>query len=136
MDKYNLKDIEKEVELAKKDLEMDETIDILELEKIEWLIEYAKEKQEEVSRLEDELYSLKESAYQTQQDFLDANGKRNYYGEQNKRYREGIKKVYLSLCKGGKYDGRIRSQEAYNLILDIEKIDEEMKIELENCLEE
>jgi len=56
---------------------------------INWLIEQA----ERVQELEEKYYNLKESAYETQMDFLDANKYRNIYKEQNKRYREALEEI-------------------------------------------
>ncbi len=55
--------------------------------------------------------------------------------QQNERYREGLKNLYLSICKGGKYDERINKQVAFNIIMDIEKIDDDLRDELNKALE-
>src|SRR5690625_1526058 len=56
---------------------------------INWLIEQA----ERVQAMEEKYYNLKESAYETQMDFIDANKYRNIYKEQNKRYREALEEI-------------------------------------------
>lgn len=55
---------------------------------------------------------------------------------ENERLKDGIKSVYRTLLKDGKYYGRIEGREAYNLILDIEKIDEGLAKELDDIVEE
>ena len=48
---------------------------------------------ERIQELEDELYNLKESAYQTQTEFLDANGAKNRYMEALKETREHLERA-------------------------------------------
>lgn len=43
-----------------------------------------------VKELEDKLYELNESAYETQIDFLEANGKKNSLLEQNQRHKQAL----------------------------------------------
>jgi|GEM_PF-6575516 len=89
----------------------------LSINDIDWLIEQA------------ERVPVLEKQYGTRLDkFLKVD-------EENKRYREGIKKLYLSICKGGKYDKIINKQVAFNIIMDIERIDENLRIELDRALE-
>lgn len=46
-----------------------------------------------VKELEDKLYELNESAYETQIDFSEANGKKNSLLEQNQRYKQALEEI-------------------------------------------
>lgn len=57
---------------------------------------------------------------------------------ENKIYTEGLLRLYKNLCVGGRYDKRMPSLTAYNIILDIEKIakrDSDLKEKIEHFLE-
>lgn len=69
-----------------------EIIELLVLER-----EKSKSYGERVEELEEELYNLGDSAYQTQMDFLDVNRQRNVCANQNKRYREAIEETLQAM---------------------------------------
>ncbi len=82
---------------------------------IEELIDALQYQQKQMQELEEKYYNLKESAYETQMDFLDANKYRNIYKEQNERFREALEKI--------KQDGQLMNfntdRKTYNTQADI-----------------
>lgn len=87
------------------------------------LIEWSEERLkliEKVQELEEELYNLKESAYQTQLDFLDANGKKNTCAEQNKHYREAMS-IVLGMIQYNRTD---KENEIYKLLGELLRSDD------------